>query len=383
MAGDLRFHERELAEALPLFERALELDPVWEPALMHVMDALAGLGRIDELLARSRRWVEKAPGGASYRALAHAEIAAGRFEDAERDARRAFELDGNIFSRVALAEALELGERYGEAEALVRPVAERAEASPDRKKAAASLAAALAYQGRRREALAVIDRLAAHAPPPSEPSLRVLHLLGEDSLDAARAEAERLAASGSRWDGIATVLALAGDLDGAAARARDIPPGPGRTTVRGGRGVAWRRPRSCARAPASSARLPAPRQRSRDRRDVDRGERRDGRWSRGRGHRGAAQSAGRCPAASHAAGCTRGASTSRRWRSTGSASARGPRESVDHLLDAAARRRSRPAAARRGEGAAAAAHRGGAPSERGTPVGQNVHLGPFTPPQGR
>jgi tetratricopeptide (TPR) repeat protein len=238
MAGDLRFHAEELEEALLLFERALELDPVWEPALMHVTDALGKLGRIDELLARSRRWVEKVPGGASYRALAHAEIAAGRFEDAERNARRAFELDGNVFSRVALAEALELGERYGEAEALVRPIAERAEASPDRKKAAASLAAALAYQGRRREALAVIDRLAAHAPPPSEPSLRVLHLLGEDSLDAARAEAERLAASGSRWDGIATVLALAGDLDGAAARARDLPPGPGRTVYEAV--AAWR-----------------------------------------------------------------------------------------------------------------------------------------------
>ncbi|HSD19303.1 MAG TPA: protein kinase [Anaeromyxobacter sp.] len=228
MAGDLRFHEGELEKALVLFERALELDPVWEPALMHVMDALARLGRIDELLARSRRWIEKAPGGASYRALAQAEIAAGRFGDAERDARRAFELDGNIFSRITLGEALVLAERYGEAEALVRSVAERAEASPDRKKAAASLAAALAYQGRRREALAVIERLAAHAPPPNEPSLRVLHLLGEESLDAARAEAERLAASGSRWEGISTVLALAGDLDGAAARARETPPGPGR-----------------------------------------------------------------------------------------------------------------------------------------------------------
>jgi tetratricopeptide (TPR) repeat protein len=214
MAGDLRFHEGELTEALALFERALELDPVWEPALMHVMDALADLGRIDELLARTRRWVEKAPGGASYRALAHAEIAAGRFEDAERDARRAFELDGNIFSRVALAEALELAERYGEAEALVRPIAERP------------------------EALAVIDRLAAHAPPPSEPSLRVLLLLGEESLDAARTEAKRLATSGSRWDGIATVLALAGDLDGAAARARDVPPGPGRTVYEAV--AAWR-----------------------------------------------------------------------------------------------------------------------------------------------
>jgi tetratricopeptide (TPR) repeat protein len=228
MAGDLRFHEGEQEKALALFERALELDPVWEPALMHVMDALARLGRIDELLALSRRWVEKAPGGASYRAVAQAEIAAGRFEDAERDARRAFVLDGNIFSRITLGEALALAERYGEAEALVRSIAERAEASPDRKKAAASLAAALVYQGRRREALAVIERLAAHAPPPNEPSLRVLHLLGEESLDAARAEAQRLAASGSRWDGIATVLALAGDLEAAAARARTIPPGPGR-----------------------------------------------------------------------------------------------------------------------------------------------------------
>ena len=323
MAGDLRFHEGELEKALALFERALELDPVWEPALMHVMDALARLGRIDQLLARSRRWIEKAPGGASYRALAQAEIAAGRFGDAERDARRAFGLDGNIFSRITLGEALVLAERYGEAEALVRSVAERAEASPDRKKAAASLAAALAYQGRRREALAVIERLAAHAPPPNEPSLRVLHLLGEESLDAARGEAERLAASGSRWEGISTVLALAGNLDGAAARAREPHRDrDGQSTRRSRSGVAANtivRSRSCVRCSplrAAAAISGSP----------PRGSKRTSRSTPAATSRRSRRCAGcgSCPAGWCAAGCTPAATTSRRWRWSGSASARGP-----------------------------------------------------------
>jgi tetratricopeptide (TPR) repeat protein len=229
MAGDLHFHEENLHEALSLFERALALDPFWEPALMHVVDALGKLGRVDEVLARARRWVERVPGGASYRALAHAELLAGRFEDAERHARRALELDGNIFSRTVLAEALMLGERYREAEALVRPAAGRGDAPTDRMKASAQLAAALVYQGRRREALEVLDRLPPRAPGPNEPSQRLLLLLGEPSHDAARAEVVRLAASGVRWDGLPTMLALTGKPEAAAEHARALEPGPART----------------------------------------------------------------------------------------------------------------------------------------------------------
>ncbi|ABS28352.1 serine/threonine-protein kinase [Anaeromyxobacter sp. Fw109-5] len=228
MAGDLHFHEGNLPEALGLFERALALDPFWEPALMHVVDALGKLGRVDEVLARARRWVERVPGGASYRSLAHAELLAGRIEDAERDARRALELDGNIFSRTALAEALMLGERYGEAEALLRPATEPGAAPTDRMKASAQLAAALAYQGRRRAALEVLDRLPSRTPGPNEPSQRLLLLLGEPSHDAARAEVVRLAAAGVRWDGLPTILALTGELEAAAEHARALEPGPAR-----------------------------------------------------------------------------------------------------------------------------------------------------------
>ncbi|WP_242342149.1 protein kinase domain-containing protein [Anaeromyxobacter terrae] len=227
MAADLHFHDGELTPALALFERALALDPTWEPALMHVTDALGKLGRVDEMLARSRRWVEKVPGGASYRSLALAEMLAGSVEDAERNARRALELDGNVFSRVALAEALQLEERYGEAEALVRPIAEGANPS-DRTKATVALATTLAYQGRRRAALELLDGLPSHARPPTEPTVRLLHLLGEESPEAARAEAERLVASGSRWDGLPTVLALTGASEAAAAQARALQPGPAR-----------------------------------------------------------------------------------------------------------------------------------------------------------
>ena len=55
--------------ALPYFERAVALDPTWEPALMHLTDASPPWAGRSELAAGARDWVEKAPSAAAYWAL--------------------------------------------------------------------------------------------------------------------------------------------------------------------------------------------------------------------------------------------------------------------------------------------------------------------------
>jgi tetratricopeptide (TPR) repeat protein len=234
MAGDLYFHEGKAAEALPLFERSLALDPTWEPGLMHLTDSLAALGRKDDLLARSRWWVEKAPSGASYRALASAHAIGGRWNEAVEAARRAFDLDGSGFSRAVLGEALCLVERYEEAEALLRPGPEATVAKADHNKGIPTLVAALAYQGKRREALRVLE-----TAPDDQPSkmgelrlVKLLHLLGEASrepaLRLAREAARQQAKPGVKTGGLATILLLAGDPERATELAKKLEPGPDR-----------------------------------------------------------------------------------------------------------------------------------------------------------
>jgi tetratricopeptide (TPR) repeat protein len=230
LAGDLYLHEGDYAEALPRFQQALRLDPVWEPALMHLTDCLDALGRLPELLEKSRWWVEKAPGGSAYRALARALSGAGRWGESVEAARRAFDVDGGtIFSRVTLAEALLLVERYAEAEALLRPLSGPETLESDRQKALPVLAAAVAYQGRRHESLQLVEGL----PPPTPshkgagaPLLRLQHLLGERGPDAALAEARAQAAAGDPSPRLAAVLALAGDAALAAAQLPGLPASP-------------------------------------------------------------------------------------------------------------------------------------------------------------
>ncbi len=161
MAGDLYLHSGRPAEGLPFFERAAALDPGWEPGQMHVADCLAELGRTAELLQQATRWAERAPSASAFRALSQAHVLTGRPAEAVAASRRALDLDGTGHSRAQHAETLILAGRYAEAEALVRPFVGPERSSLERITAIPALASALAYQGRRREALEVIGR----APP--------------------------------------------------------------------------------------------------------------------------------------------------------------------------------------------------------------------------
>jgi len=61
--GDFPYREGRFAEALPWFERAVDLDPAWEPALANLVWILAGLERAGDAARRAIQWAELRPRG--------------------------------------------------------------------------------------------------------------------------------------------------------------------------------------------------------------------------------------------------------------------------------------------------------------------------------
>jgi tetratricopeptide (TPR) repeat protein len=228
MAGDQFVHEDDWEHGLPFMERAVALDATFEPGLMHEADCLAALGRVDELLAMTQRWTERAPSGAGFRALATAQGLAGGVEEAVAAARRALEIDGTGYSRNALAEALLLAGRYAEVESLVRPFAAPSASALNRRTTTGSLVGALAYQGRRREALQLVDRFPEELEekPGHRRAVRLELLLGDGPTEANLREARALVESGGPkiHEHLAVPLAVLGELDAAARLAKDLPP---------------------------------------------------------------------------------------------------------------------------------------------------------------
>jgi tetratricopeptide (TPR) repeat protein len=221
------------------------------------------------LTQRSQAWVEKSPSGSSYKALSVAHLLNGRIDDSVDAARRAYELAQTPFAREALAQALILAERYTEAEALVRPFTAITASRFERGWAIPSLAAAVAYQGRRREAMSIAETL-----PDGEDgktlhrqALRLELLIGDGKPASVLSEARSLAASitdPEKRAGVPMILALFGDFEGAEAAAADLRPGPHRQLYEAA--VAWRRGdrdratlilQELARHPASEERAPA------------------------------------------------------------------------------------------------------------------------------
>jgi tetratricopeptide (TPR) repeat protein len=243
LAGDLAFHEGDSARALPFFERALALDPTWEPALMHLTDCLAALGRERELAEAARAWVERAPTASAWRAATQAQVLAGRTEAALASARKAFELDRSVYSRGLLAEVLFRAGLFAEADALLDEAAAVPGASPhDAKRLASLRISGLVYRGRRAEALALSDALPGDGkgPLPGTELRRVLGLLTdlrpEQGPEAAR-ELQKLPRPASH---AAALAALGGDLAYAEELARPLAEGSaGRLAWEAT--VAWRR----------------------------------------------------------------------------------------------------------------------------------------------
>lgn len=83
-AGDVRFHQGDLAGAIPWFERALRLDPDYRLAMEHVVRALLALDRPADALPWARRWADAARDADSRRALARVWLAEDRIDEAQR-----------------------------------------------------------------------------------------------------------------------------------------------------------------------------------------------------------------------------------------------------------------------------------------------------------
>jgi len=189
-AGDVPYQEGRFAEALPWFERAVDLDPSWEPALSNLVWTLAALDRASDAAQRAAQWAELRPGGESYRALATAHVSAGQFMKAAVAARRALEIDPGIVSLRSLAEALVYDGRAEEAEALLRPFFAPTARIEDRRSASEMMIQALEHQGRRREALRVVDAYPVDAAV--QHWIRYLLLLGDPDPRPALREAREV-----------------------------------------------------------------------------------------------------------------------------------------------------------------------------------------------
>jgi tetratricopeptide (TPR) repeat protein len=168
------------------------------------------------------------PSAVGFRALASAQAMAGRTDDAIAAARRALDLDGTGYSRATLAEALILGGRYAEAEALVRPHATPTASRLDRSMHVPSFASALAYLGRRREALRAVDDFPEELEGKhgGRRAMKLDFLLGDGPTEPVLREARSVArdADPRVTKGIAVALAWLGDVDAAAEAAARMTP---------------------------------------------------------------------------------------------------------------------------------------------------------------
>jgi tetratricopeptide (TPR) repeat protein len=157
LAGEMYLEEKRWAEALPWFERVRALDPGWADANEAIIyDVLPQLGKHEESLALAREWAEKAPGIRSYTSLIDALIRAGRPAEAVEQARRLVTIAPGASSRYALARSLISADRFEEAETLLEPFVQATATPRERRDALIPYAAALALQGRRREAIAAM-----------------------------------------------------------------------------------------------------------------------------------------------------------------------------------------------------------------------------------
>jgi serine/threonine protein kinase len=251
-AGDLRFHRadagvtEEYAAALPYFERVLRLDPAYEPAFQHQLWCLEQLGRPEEALVRARAWDALVGGPRGAKWVMTTSWMNRRWGEAAEAGRRWVGLDPRPAPRLQVATSLISGGDLPGAEAVVEPMV-RGPVHPDSPAPPAAIvtsAAVLAGQGRRAEAVPVLDRLEARP----RARFTVLRLLGDGKPEAARealAAFVRVASSSGRpvapetaWEQ-ATAALLLGDRPRAEELARSLRPG--RTGERAYRGIrAWK-----------------------------------------------------------------------------------------------------------------------------------------------
>ncbi len=228
MAGEHLIHWGRIAESLRYFEQAITLDPTWEWARWHIVDALLYEGRMQEALARTASWAEQKPDGDTLKWLSRAQLASGQFAEAEASARKAVQFADHAgpwnlapyWARFALLDALIHQEKYEEAEEMLQPMIAASLPQTERARALAILAEVQSYEGRRADALRSIEMLpGADASAMRRIGLQMTHLaMAGVSVRAQAMQAARLGVPGEQ---LAVLLALAGDLEDAGSHLRD------------------------------------------------------------------------------------------------------------------------------------------------------------------
>lgn len=199
-------------EMLACLERALAADPTYVPAQEQLAAALRDLGRQAELIPLARAWLAQPPAPRRLAAAAVAFVMAGDLESALEAAKREDLVTPGrpILEMVRLARG-----EYVEAERLAR---ERIARSG---KGTVPLALALSYQGRRREARAVLEEAARHDPSIVYTAFSIA--AGDGASDELRRRARELVAARPALDWLAALaLALAGDVAEAERHARPL-----------------------------------------------------------------------------------------------------------------------------------------------------------------
>ncbi len=209
-------------EALALLERALQVDPMYVPAQGQMVAVLDDLGRQAELIPLARTWLAQPPALRRLTAAADALAFAGDLDGALAAAERAALVSpGSIapgFIRLARGE-------YLDAERVGRALIARTGRGHN------ILAHALRYQGRRREALAMLDdawsRRQGRGHGPVGVALAVA--AGDGPSERLRTRARDLVAANPAYDWYAAaMLTLAGDVAEAERYARTLPRDPER-----------------------------------------------------------------------------------------------------------------------------------------------------------
>jgi pentatricopeptide repeat protein len=264
-AGDVRFHEGRYDEALPYFERALRLDPNYVLALNHEAMCHEQLGQPEGQLEAARRWHAAAPSPEALRFEGRALLALGRRDDAEQVFRRATDMDHRWWPSPAIASWFMVEGRPHDAEAMAREgwrgAAARTPAppsAPDEERDSELvgyqrlLVAALAQQGRMREARAVLDGMESTGVKPVDAAMaRLGFATGARDPERIRSAIAELEGQGALKNakallGAATSAAVGGDVGAATAlleRARAAPDWPeiyGETRTLNEALIAWR-----------------------------------------------------------------------------------------------------------------------------------------------
>ena len=221
----LGFQEPNPIEAERLCRRALEIDVRHVGGRQCLLAALLAQGRRDEILALGRRWAstpdERAPWIPVY-----ALYIGGAAEEAIRAARKAADADPGPNGQYTLEFALEAGGAYREMESVAR---RRLRVTG---KGFVHVARALVHQGRRREALKILDAAWAgrhgYGYAPAYGAFLLASGDGPSPALATRAR-ELLALDPGLEDMVASTLAVAGDAEGASTSASSLAAGsPGR-----------------------------------------------------------------------------------------------------------------------------------------------------------